>query len=169
MKPWLRVLPFVLVACGGAPSASTIAQRASIDLQCDAGDVLVRRMFGKTYETVGCGRRAVFVCNARECRRDTDVMAAEEGSGAENAGSPRPEGPAAAVHDALWTVHAELESCVSEPTTLVVEVTDGRFTSLEAEEPLSGDARSCLARALLGASVAGNLSAGPVRYPLRQP
>lgn len=121
-------------------------------------------MFGKTYETIGCGRRAIFVCNARECRRDTEVLAAEEGTAGGEA-----EGPADVVRGALWTVHAELEACVSAPTTLVVEVADGRFTSLEAEEPLSGDARSCLARALLGASVAGNLNAGPVRYPLRQP
>lgn len=166
MKPWLHVVPFVLFACGGAPSASTIAQRAAIDLECDAGDVLVRRMFGKTYETIGCGRRAVFVCNARECRRDTEVLAAEESP--TEGGESRAQTPADVVRDALSTVHAELEACVSAPTTLVVEVTDGRFTSLDAQEPLSGDARSCLARALLSASVAGNLSAGPVRYPLRQ-
>lgn len=171
MTRWFVLVPWILVACGGAPSASTIAQRAAVDLECDPDQVLVRRMFGKSYETVGCGRRAVFVCNSRECRRDTEVVTAgaESETGATSDGSSRPQGPAGVVHDALWTVHAELEACVSVPTTLVVEVTDGRFTSLEAEEPLSGDARSCLARVLLNASVAGNLSAGPVRYPLRQP
>lgn len=167
MQPRLHLLPLLfLIACGGAPSASTIAERASIDLQCDASDVLVRRMFGKTYETLGCGRRAVFVCNARECRRDTEVLAAEE----ETTAGGEARGPADVVRDTLRTAHAELEACVTAPTTLVVEVTDGRFTSLDAQEPLSGDARSCLARVLLGVSVEGNLSTGgAVRYPLRQP
>lgn len=169
MTRWFVLVPWILVACGGAPSASTIAQRAAVDLQCDPGEVLVRRMFGKTYETVGCGRRAVFVCNSRACRRDTEVVTADESETAGTHGSSSSQGPAGVVHDALWTVHAELEACVSVPTTLVVEVTDGRISSLEAEEPLSGDVRSCLARVLLNASVAGNLSAGPVRYPLRQP